>query len=226
MNEARILNTVQRDRPKAERRMARYLKQERANAYLDGVLSMVGPGQVCIDCGANVGKISRRFADTGAQVHAFEPEPIAFEKLTENVGALPNMTLHQAAVGTKPDELELFRVDGFEEDPVGHTVSSTLLQKAGDNYRASGIKVQVIDFVAFLKEVLTEYDRIAVLKMDIEGYEIEVVDALIQADLLARISNTLVETHARKRRGSGTKLAQFRQLSEANPAWHLNLDWV
>src|SRR3546814_4183293 len=39
------------------------------------------PGDIAIDCGANVGRFTRPIAEGGATVHAFEPNPDAFAEL-------------------------------------------------------------------------------------------------------------------------------------------------
>ena len=42
-------------------------------------------GDIALDCGANVGKITVPMAQTGAAVYAFEPNPHAFAKLKEQL---------------------------------------------------------------------------------------------------------------------------------------------
>src|SRR3546814_19939216 len=43
------------------------------------------PGDIAIDCGANVGRFTRPIAEGGATVHAFEPNPDAFAELSRNL---------------------------------------------------------------------------------------------------------------------------------------------
>src|SRR5216117_3530220 len=45
------------------------------------VLRRLNKNSLVIDCGANTGDITKKFADTGATVHAFEPDPLAYEFL-------------------------------------------------------------------------------------------------------------------------------------------------
>lgn len=47
-----------------------------------------------------MGEFSRVLAARGSLVHAFEPCPYAFARLEENTADLPNVILHNAAVGT------------------------------------------------------------------------------------------------------------------------------
>ena len=221
-----IVKRIKSNPDKLEKVLKRYLKQERAIYYLNGVISVLRSDDVCIDCGANVGTISEIFAKSGAQVHSFEPDPVAFKELENRLGNVKNVTLHNAGVGAKDGEMSLFRVDTFGDNPVRKTVSSTLVTTAGDSYVDAGITVKVKNIVSIIEGLLKKHDKIAVLKMDIEGFEVEVLNAMIDANLMENIQNTLVETHSRKRPGAGKDFKRFRKLATENPHWRLNLDWV
>ena len=224
--EKKILAAAPHNPEKAARVLRRYLKQERANAYLDGILTALRPDDICIDCGANIGTITTRLAETGATVHAFEPDPVAFAELEKNVAERDNVVLHNAGVGAQSGTLSLYRIDSFDDNPIGRTVSSTLVPNAGANYVDSGETVEVVDFVAFLRPLIETHGKIGVIKMDIEGLEVDILKAMIEAGLMDQVRTTLVETHARKRKGSGKTLRRFRRLAEENPSWNLNLDWI
>src|SRR5215471_19231611 len=49
----------------------------------------VNPGDVIIDCGANIGDVTSLFARAGATVYAFEPNPLCFSILSRRFSALP-----------------------------------------------------------------------------------------------------------------------------------------
>ena len=66
---------------KLQRRQERNQRAAMARGLLQGILSMLKPGDLVLDCGANVGAVTGPLAETGATVHAFEPDPFAFEKL-------------------------------------------------------------------------------------------------------------------------------------------------
>ena len=85
------------------------------------------PGDIAVDCGANVGVYTRFMARSGATVHAFEPDPVAFEQLRENTASLPNVVTHQAAVGLHDGEARLYRPKEFDRDPIHRSVESTLI---------------------------------------------------------------------------------------------------
>ena len=95
------------------RRYKRNLRKAEAEGFLDGILAMLQPGDLVLDCGANVGKISTLMARTGANVLAYEPDPYAFSRLTEACADLPNVTLHNAAVGASAGKIRLMRAQNF-----------------------------------------------------------------------------------------------------------------
>src|SRR3546814_20349720 len=60
------------------------------------------PGDIAIDCGANVGRFTRPIAEGGAPVHAFEPNPDASAELSRTLAGFASVPLHQQAVAANP----------------------------------------------------------------------------------------------------------------------------
>ena len=63
------------------RRLRRTIRPTALERPIDGL--GLGRGDLAIDCGANVGHVTAALARTGAEVHAFEPNPQAFSALVE-----------------------------------------------------------------------------------------------------------------------------------------------
>lgn len=210
------------EEPEVKRKLARARRHGQANGLLQGVCSMLVPGDVAIDCGANVGKVTRRLAETGAHVHAFEPDPYSFERLREAVAGLANVTLHNAAVGPEAGTVTLYRGSNFEDDPKSASVKSTILPGArGVNETA--IEVPVVDFPEFLREI----GPVAFLKMDIERAELDLLEAMEREDLFAAVRLTVAETHEKKFKDLRGRFAALRErLSETYPITKVNLDWI
>src|ERR1700692_1145388 len=61
----------------------------------------VNPGSLIIDCGANIGDITSTFARTGAEVYAFEPNPVCFSILSKRFSASPNIKCFNRGVMDK-----------------------------------------------------------------------------------------------------------------------------
>jgi FkbM family methyltransferase len=182
-----MLRTWRRSRRRA-RRAAR--SQHR---FLEALLD-VGPGDILVDCGANVGLYTRHMARSGAFVHAFEPDPTAFAALHAALGEAPNVTLHDSAVGLENGEATLHRAADFAVDPIRRTVASSLLAPTGA--AGDAFTVRVVDFPAFLR-ALPQAPKI--LKLDIEGVEVALIEALVAQDLARTLPDVYVETHERQR---------------------------
>lgn len=198
---------------------------KRAQDTFTEVLADTGPGDLCIDLGANVGDISRRLAATGADVISFEPDPAAYEKLQAACKTLPNVELVQKAAGVRAEQLSLHRSAKWSEnDPSGRTTMSSIVRMDSEMSTDKSVMVEVVDLVAYL----TALDRdVRVLKMDIEGAEWEVLDALLAAPVLKRIDCIFVETH--ERFDPARYIPVFDQLqskAEAMQRPYINLYWV
>ena len=152
----------------------------------------LGKGDLCIDLGANVGTISAQLAQTGADVIAFEPDPVTFERMQASIGTSENITLLQKAAGHQEDRLLLKRSARLNEDIDRFSESASLVRDDKHMDAANTVEVEVVDLPAFLDSL----DRdIRVLKMDIEGSEWDLLDALLDHPVLPRIDCIFVETH-------------------------------
>jgi len=154
-------------------------------------VSRLRPGSICIDLGANVGIITEKLAASGATVHAFEPDPWTFERLHEAVGHLPNVILHNAAVANYRGSIQFFRPKVFADTPGSASVASTTLAKC-DGSQGEAIEVDCINFVEFVKGL---EQNVELVKMDIEGAEVEILEAIFVSDIKAQIDIIFVETH-------------------------------
>ena len=202
------------------RRKTRKHRNKRVIRRFDAAVAKLQPGDVCIDCGANVGLITSRLAATGATVHAFEPDPDVYRVLETSVGRLANVVLHKAAVGVSAGQLALFRgaVDPKSSDSV--SVGSTLMSSKKNVTSAETVLVDVIDFGAVIAEFP---QRISLVKIDIEGAEVDVMNSLLDRGLHVKIGDIFVETHEKQipeLRGATMKL-----LKRCRPYPNLHLDW-
>lgn len=214
---------------KIERRQQRHLRTHFARGLMQGILSMLRPGDVVVDCGANLGEITEPLAETGAAVHAFEPDPYAFERLTARVGGRPNVTLHRAAVGVAPGTVRLMRAANFDENPKAGSVKSTVLPGGRniDESADAAIEVARIDLPAFLADLKARHGEIAFVKMDIEGAELEILETLLATRGFDGIRLTVAETHENKFRDLRPRFAALRAgVGEAYPPTRVNLDWI
>lgn len=167
--------------------------QRRAEARFADLAAALGPGDIALDLGANVGEITDMLLAGGAQVHAFEPEPESFGILLERFGDLVNVHLTEAAVADYDGEADLVLPASFAENPRSASKAASI---AHDRYRAEGSTrtIRVCDIRGVLASLPA---RPALIKMDIEGAELAVLEALRAADALGPETAVFVETHER-----------------------------
>jgi FkbM family methyltransferase len=212
---------------KLKRRHKRDLRYARAEGMLAGVVSMLRPGDVAVDCGANRGDVTAQLAASGAEVHAFEPDPYNIEKLTERFAGVANVHLHAAAVGTAAGSIRLMRAANWDANPDLASVKSTVVTGGQNIADGDGIDVAVIDFPAFLQGLFVAHGRVAFVKMDIEGAELDLLSALLEARTFDHIQLTVAETHERKFKDLRPRFAALRAaMADAYPPTCVNLDWI
>ncbi len=173
----------------AVRRQLRPTPVERRIAKLD-----LGPEDIAIDCGANVGDVTLELARTGATVHAFEPNPAAFAVLEERVGDAHNVRLHRQAVLDHAGDARLYLHVDDSSDPVAASVGSSLLPYKGNVDVERYVDVEAIDLASF---VLALDRPVKVLKIDVEGAECPIVHHLLDTRAIDRVDTALVELHDR-----------------------------
>ena len=197
-------------------------RQRAAQDGFDAVCADLRSGDLAIDLGANAGIFTAKLAATGADVIAFEPDPYAFDLLSTKLGDAKNVTLVQAAASVQAGQMTLHRTANFENDPARHTTSSSLLSDKRNVAGGQGVEVDVIDIIAYL----TELDRdVKLIKIDIEGAEVEVMERLLSSPLALRIGYIFVETHERAipRLADRTDTLRARTADQTRPL--VNWDW-
>lgn len=213
-------------RRRAARRARRQLKLAGAEGIMRGLRAGLGPGCICVDCGAHYGTVTTELAATGATVHAFEPDPHSWGELTKNCGQLENVTLHNAAVATEAGELTLYRNEKFETDRAVGSTGSTILAENVQAKDDDTHKVPAIDLPAFLSGLLDSHGSINFLKMDIEGAELPILEKLVEGDILTRINLTAVETHRWLFPDWRERYARLYEVASARPELNLYLHWI
>lgn len=212
---------------KARFREQRKIKTAYAKGLMQGILSLLEPGDVVLDCGANVGAVCEPLAQTGATVHAYEPDPFAYGQLSQRVSSYANVTLHNVAVGTHAGTVKLIRAEGFENDPARNSVKSTILDGGRATEGGNTVDVDLIDLTAVVRDLVAQHGKIAFLKMDIEGAELELIETMLAADLFDNITLTVVETHEKKFKELRPRYRALREAVTARyPVTKVNLDWI
>lgn len=209
------------------RRARRNQRKAWAEGYLAGVCAMLRPGDLAVDLGANVGEITAKLAATGADVVAFEPDPITFAKLEARFAGQANVTLVHAAVGVAEGTVRLMRADNFATNPHGASVKSTILDGGRRIDAASAVEVALVDFPAWVRQQVAARGGIAFVKMDIEGAELDILEAMDREGLFAGIRGLVAETHERKFPDLRPRYRALKAaIAENEPSGRINLDWI
>ena len=180
------------------RRGRRYARKYRAATMPDSQEAFLAAvedakGAICIDLGANVGEFTALMAKHAARVYAFEPDPWTAKRLRENLAGLDNIEVIEAAAGISEGSIQIYRHPDFESDPENLSQSSSTLSDKANVDTSKPIEVPQIDFIRFVRELPS---RIAVLKIDIEGAEVDILERLFdEPETLRRIDFIFVEVH-------------------------------
>ena len=172
-----------------------------------------------IDLGANLGQgyswFSRFFKKHNIVFELFEPNPNCFEKLRDLQDLKrKNIILNNLAVGLKQEEIEFY---GLHIDK--YSQGGSLIKEHNSKYYESNeqdsIKVKVIDFKKFLLEKKGQFDKI-IVKFDIEGIEIEILEDLIDNNIIQLINILYVEFHSKYCEPNISKLRRQREIKIIN----------
>ena len=182
----------------------------------------VGPGEIAIDCGANVGEVTGILAEAGGTVHAFEPNPHAFKKLSKRFRKNKQVVCHPKAVFSNHGTMDLYLHEQSHENPVKWSTGSSLLSEKSNVNRDTSVEVELIDLAEFVNSL---GQRIKILKMDVEGVEYELLECLIQSGAIHQIDHVFVETHEDQMPELAVKAAEVRNWIAEQELSHINLNW-
>lgn len=184
-------------------------------------LAKLGPGTFAIDCGANVGDVTVLLAATGADVVAFEPNPVPFVHLARRCARMKNVRCIQAAVSTCEGSAPLFLHVDSEIDPLRASTGSSLLSSKRNVDPGRWIDVVTIDLDAFV----LEHAPVDVMKMDVEGAEIDILERFLQTGRLDSVRTLVVEMHDWHTAELAARGAVIRDRLADQRYAHVRLDW-
>ena len=143
-----------------------------------------------LDIGANVGNFSQAMRILGCAVTAVEPHPDAVQYLRKRFFRDSKINILDASVGRHIGEETLYVHKDHAKDRLKTSISASLIQ---DKFQAPGKEIKVRQVT--LGELLKEHAKYSLIKIDIEGFEMYLVDDLISN--AHKVERLLVETHHR-----------------------------
>ena len=151
----------------------------RARAWRSFYAALFKPEELAFDIGAHAGNRCRAFLAAGARVVALEPQPMFASLLRSLYGSNPNFTLIAAAAGASEAETELLI---SSRTPTVSTVSGDWAAqvKADTSFSTVEWDQRVIVPMRSLDSLIAQFGIPALCKIDVEGYEHEVLLGLSQ----------------------------------------------
>lgn len=159
---------------------------------------------VIIDCGANIGMSVLYFKRCYPQatIIAFEPNPTTYSLLHKNVTSLQlkDVTLHNLALANAEGTIPFH----FNDDK-GTLTGSIQSNRGGES---------VIDVKCEkLSSFINEFPHVDLIKMDVEGAELKIVEDLMQTGAITKVNELIVEYH-HNIPGENNSLSHFLKLFE------------
>ena len=147
-----------------------------------------------IDLGANIGLFSIFAAPVCEKVFAVEPTPSHFALMEElvDLAGVKNIEMLNLAVGLEDGEAE------FNIHERNSTMNSFISHRT-DPHSGKTVKVKTQTLNSIIDSL--DVDRIGFVKMDIEGFENEVVFEESFEEALTKIDGLYVEVHDFEERG-------------------------
>jgi FkbM family methyltransferase len=133
--------------------------------------TLLKPDALCFDVGANLGQKSEIFLACGARVITIEPNRYCRPTLEFHFGRNPRCKLLFTAVGSSESTIELFT----------HLADSTASVRPGWDTKVFGVpremNAQLVPMTT-LDALINRYGRPDFIKIDVEGFETEVLKGL------------------------------------------------
>jgi FkbM family methyltransferase len=142
---------------------------------------LVSEGDLVFDVGAHLGDRSAAFAALGARVVALEPQPMIARWLKRMVGRNARITVLTDAVGRAPGTA---RLSVSRATPTVSTLSDSWrerVREANPGFRTVRWEGAVEVPVVTLDALIETYGTPSFCKIDVEGYEAEVLGGLSHA---------------------------------------------
>ena len=137
----------------------------------------IQPGDLCFDIGAHVGNRLWAWTALGARVVGVEPQPLCMRLLRRWYGRRSGVMLVEEAVGATPGTATLWI---SERTPTVTTLSQPWINAVQQvaSFATVQWETQATVNVTTLDDLILRYGEPGFCKIDVEGYEKEVLDGL------------------------------------------------
>ena len=170
-----------------------------------------------LDLGANRGDFSKWALDQGATVIAFEPDKDAYLQLIKRLNKFENFFPLNSAVSNKTGLSKLYFHKDKKIDPIGFSISSSLVEEKANIDNSFFNPVLCIDLEVIIKEL-----PIKLLKIDIEGAESLIWPSVKQN--YQNIEYLLLEIHRTINKDLTSEIELFIKQNGLQNKWRT--DWL
>ena len=168
-----------------------------------------------IDLGSNLGQgyewFSKFFKGPNIHFELFEPNPYCYKKLIE-LKDFKEKKIHINNLGAGVEDGTV-KFYGLYEDK--YSQAGSILEEHKSMFNTTNdehyIEVEVFDLVNYLIEKKKEFDKI-IIKFDIEGIEIEILEKLISTKVVEFVDIIYVEFHSQYLEPEISKKRRKREL--------------
>lgn len=159
-----------------------------------------------IDCGSNIGMSILYFKHLypNSRIIGFEPNPNSFKLLKKNVEDNNLSYVDINNLGLYDEETE---VSFYIDNNLSTLIGSINKERGGYNE----LKVSAKKLSSYLKD----FDEVDLVKMDVEGTEINIVEDLIDSKTINKVKEYIIEYHHNMGEGK-SNLSIFLEKFEAN----------
>ena len=175
--------------PGISKTLAYYGTREEEKLFI--IKEIIDEGDSVIDCGSNIGAYPiyfNKFIGREGYICMIEPDKRNINTLNRNIEFLT--CKHNLVKGAISDQTYLGKL--FESD---YTNLNSLDSINTPGKNSSSQEVEVISIKDLLKKIPKDKRRFKLLRMDIEGGEVEVLKSILESINDISISNILFENH-------------------------------
>ncbi|MEO1431955.1 MAG: FkbM family methyltransferase [Cyanobacteria bacterium J06633_8] len=128
---------------------------------------MINPGDLCFDIGANLGQTIEALLENNAVVVAVEPNPNCLPVLNYQFPDNPNLTIVNKGIGSTPGSAQL------------HFKGTDSTASMRDDWPFATDQTLEVEIIT-LDDMIAQFGLPKFLKVDVEGFELEVFKGLSQ----------------------------------------------
>lgn len=168
------------------------------DVLLMGFLYSFLPYRVALDVGANIGNVSEVLLESGYEVYAFEPYIPTFAKLTSRLNNHSDFHPMDVAVGAEDGEIDLYIAadtsgqDFYQEPSLYNTLSPHSMPPGLEFTDKVSVAIRSLKSLQEDGKVPKE---IGLLKIDAEGYDLEVIRGSFNGSVPVIVTEFWDENH-------------------------------